>query len=241
MLASQSLLAHSKDASATWFFTICIVDGALRPFERKATNFVDDIYILKDAMATYPLMAQALATLGLRINTTKTRIISSTQRTLAQLPSPMKQQHTIAKVAGAYVIVDRSMTSDKLTMGLLPALDDYTRKLDRISKLQCSLQYKLALLKHLQWYLLYLVTGSTLEIARLLSCAADERNYTTFAALTGLGAYNTLHVRYFQTWEDGGLNVVPLSLCCKHLQHRHYCTLRRFFHSFGLKHSLPTD
>jgi len=58
----------------------------------------------------------------------------------------------------------------------MPLLDSFNSKLIKVRQLVCPLQFKLALLKFLQWSLLYLISGSTHAIADILSAAADESN-----------------------------------------------------------------
>ena len=203
--------------SSTWFFTISILVDVLIPFRATSVSFVDDIYLVRDSLTQLPRLTTALNKCDLQLNPTKCRFISA--RPLPPSTARFKHENTVSRIGGGYVVADRQISSTTLELSINKVLHPFRERISRVQKLNIPNHYKLAILQHLQWSLLYAVTSSTTECARFIASVADELNIGTFARLTQIPS-DSLHVRFFTQSEDGGYHVFPLSMAQPHLRTR---------------------
>jgi len=219
--------------TSTWFFTIALHADVLLPFRTVSTSFVDDIYLVRDAISNLAPITEALKSCDLKLNIAKCRFISPRPPPSA-LTVSMKHEKTTSRIAGGYVVVDRQLSSDRLADSLKHVLTGFRKKIDRIMQLGIPLHYKLSLFQFVQWSLIYAVTASTTPCARLIASTADELNIQAFMRATKVSS-ESLHVQYFTSSQDGGWNVFPLSLAQPHLLQRHIVQINTLLKQLNLR------
>lgn len=211
-------------SSATWFFTCAIMNNVLVPNKGHTISFIDDIYIIRNAHQHFPVVQAQLASCNLTVNPTKTRALSP--KPLHDSLAHLKHVTTVAKVAGAHVLVSRTCSSEAINTATAHISANHTSVMQRIITLNVPLQFKLALQQYTHWKYLYTATHSTSEAIRNTLSSIDEQSLATFSSLTRIPSIN-LQVRFFNPTEDGGLGILPLS------------ALQQQLHAHALIHAAP--